>query len=154
MGIFMQIFLFFLFVFVLGLMVYLSRKSSGKLDNNLNLAAKILNSKVKQASFISQKVVEGDYKGRKIIFQTVATRSRTMEVKIIPRSAPRKQKKFVDFLFVVFLSKPTKNTYLEGKEIYYQESIKAHTEQEIIDIFEELSRAAEVVESNSPYYKK
>jgi len=161
MGILMKTFLVFLFVFAGGLVIYLQKGTKRTWDSNLQLAAKILNSELKKS--LNSALVEGDYKDRKIAFRCdYAARAVPIVAEIKPHTVPKQQKKFV-----VSYPRPTKYTNLQGEAIVYQQPYvdnkrnstglgqlsKCLSEQDIINVFEELTRAAEVVESNSPYYK-
>lgn len=127
-------------------------------NNTINIAAKILNSSISEVGLGSGKSVDGYYKSRKIIFKILPLREQPLRLKIIPHNIVKKQKKIA-----IDHPKPTKETFLAGNEInYYPYPLlnlnfsfyHPFTEQELIDIFEELTKAAKIVESGENYYRE
>ena len=56
------------------------------------------------------------------------------------------------WFFTIGYPRPTQQTLLTGKRITYRVGNMLKTEQDVINILEELTRAAEIVESGAPYY--
>ena len=160
---------------------------------NTELAAQILNSKVKKGFWGNTKFsTEGVYQGRKTRYQWLRDSENTrwnLNASMIPHQI-QKPNKFI----VLTLPQPTAMTITQGKEVSYPGIMglvpasyeqkfqktadgssafdktkslgimgfvigrvfeqKISTKEEIIEIFEELTKASEIVERGAPYYKE
>ncbi len=126
-----------------------------KINNNLQLVAEILNGITKNKSLSYEKVIEGLYKERKVLFSySYITKFNRVSAIIIPKSIISEQKKVL-----LTYPKPTQNTELRGKKIRWLKMLKPEkffenwTKDNIIELFEELSKASEIVETNGSFYK-
>jgi hypothetical protein len=129
------------------------QKSLKKINANLQLVAKIINGTVKYK--YQERVVEGIYKGRKIYFSYIfRSVFGDVSLTIIPKSNTKKFKGFM-----MSYPKPTKNTEFLGKNICWRNLLNRKvyfrnwTENDIIKALEEATKAAEIVETNAPFYK-
>lgn len=102
--------------------------------------------------------VEGFYKGRRVKIDSYV-KNNVLRFHIEPRIVPKEPP-----VFSLFYPAPTRNTVLAGRRIYYRFSLGMkmkliYTNYDFPDaglseIFEELTRAAQIVETNAPYYKE
>ncbi|MEW6009323.1 MAG: hypothetical protein AB1629_06800 [Candidatus Omnitrophota bacterium] len=120
---------------------------------NIRLLIKLINSNAEYSLFnhffllFLKKRIEGIYKGRKIVLRIYAYAERSPKlISIIPYHMP----------LVKTGLRPTANTYITGQEIRYFpgyfaiskiDFFKKFNQQDFIDIFDELTRAAEIVET-------
>lgn len=119
-------------------------------ERNLQIAAKLLNSRIEKSLF--RKTVRGHYKGREVAF---IGHSGVFKGRMLPLRFAKKPK-----LFSILGDSPTEKTTNEGKyvESYYFDTLKdnkvliTYTEQDLINILDNLFEAAEVVEKGQEYY--
>jgi hypothetical protein len=135
---------------------------------DFDFIVQVLDTPVKKNSFLSDKAVEGFYKGRKILVSycfglgggspsLLGGKSRTIWISIMPLM-PLQGHKLVWALY----PRPTCNTYFMNDNIFYNNvpagfeykglSVSG-TDAEIRNIFDELTKAAEVVEAKAPFYR-
>jgi len=155
----------FIVTFLIGLLIVVfvkSKKFKQKLKASFLIASKVLQSELKTGFGGSLVGVEGRYKGREIkfLFEGVGRGGRLIRLSIIPQNISKK----VNILsWKIF--KPTPKTIMNPKRILYwdQDLMRRinneglpefHSEQEFISILEELTKAAEIVESGAPYFKE
>jgi len=119
-------------------------------------AAEILSTKMKSRRWFNFFFrAKGTYDGREAwmkcyplgVYSVVAW---VMDATIVPRRIQKPNRLFT-------LPKPTLNTATRGKLVQYRLKIdldKSFTKQEIIAIFDELTKAAEIVEQGAQYFKE
>lgn len=127
---------------------------------NVKLIAKLLNAKTSfpLLTIFFYKSITGDYKGRIIMFRRVFSGSRKFDFVIKPRLLNKIKIPFYSYRIEI-TDNAVLGDVLENGEIWYIPKpfnsagwqkgnifIK-HKEQDFIDIFEELTRAAEIVET-------
>ena len=137
----------------------------GNAESVTKIAAEILSTKMKTPRWFNIFFrAKGTYDGReawmKCYVPAMDMGLWKMHVTIVPKRIQKPNR-----LFVITLPKPTQYTVTKGKLVEYQltnqgsggivvDSDKSFTREEIIAIFNELTKAAEIVEQGLPYYKE
>jgi len=164
--------LFFLVnnIIIIGSFVYLYsllkkvKEAKGNMEPVAKIAAEILSTKMKNVRWFNFFSAKGTYNGRKAWIKCMNSGESaegfwTMYVSIVPRRVQKPNK-----LFVITMPKPTPHTVTRGKLVQYRldaavqgvsvDSDKSFTREEIIAIFDELTKAAEIVEQGAQYFKE
>ncbi|MFC1755128.1 hypothetical protein ACFL96_17330 [Thermoproteota archaeon] len=139
--------------------IIISRKRENAAEDNLKLAARIINAQVEKKFLGLRRRATSYYKGRKVTFYLVNASKYNpvrLAADMFPHNIVKPQKKFV----LVSEPKPSTCTVLSGKTIYYGFPFDTSVviqplfkEQDIIDGLEKLTQAAGIVESGAPYFK-
>ncbi len=132
---------------------------------NTEIAARILCSQVKKSFFYQKFWVEGIYKSRGAYYGWLNDQgSDALSVSMTPYRMPKPNKNFV-----IRSPQPTQYTVTIGKKVYYCPAerkpltglhdeliygLKSSTKEEITAIFEELTKAAVIVEQGFPYFRE
>ncbi|MFA5148117.1 MAG: hypothetical protein WC491_03215 [Candidatus Omnitrophota bacterium] len=150
--------IFVLVVIILAGILYF--KEGNNLNKNLETIAIILNSKVERSWPLYWFTIKGQYKEREIQVSGGYSSSGldisiNFEINMTPRDMVKKQN-----ILVLRLAKPTENTYIKGRNVFYNNTYAKIASKAIkdksyyIDIFEELRKATAIVETGSPYYRE
>lgn len=132
--------------------IFLASTAYGYQKYNLLLAAKVLNTKAKIFPFMLSYSLAGDYKGRKIEIQKYMM---LYSVMIFTRCLKKPKIKFLDF---GPSSYPTPHTHYFANKVFYafnpflpyfRWSRSKLSEADVINAFEELLQAAQILESSS-----
>lgn len=135
-------------MFALILFLFVSGYRNEK--HNLLLAAKVLNIKAVISPFLISYSLVGDYRGRKMEIRKYAI---LYNVLVFTRPLKKPKIKFLEFGSPSY---PTPHTHYFGGKVFYAFNRLVPyfrwrrsrlTETEIIDIFEELNEAAQILES-------
>lgn len=145
------------FILVVILNIYIYRLSSKFFENQIKKLSPLLESprRADKKFFVLPFYFEGYYNGRKITYTTGSFGSEVedpMSFCIEPNTILIPQT-----FFRISSQKPTKNTKLKNKKIYFIENrfaSRKYTEEDFKKILEELSLAAETVELGLPYFTK
>jgi len=145
------------FVLVIIFNIYIYRLYSKFFDNQTKKLSPLLESprRADRKIFILSLYFEGYYKGRKITYTPVSFGNDVEDP--MPFYIEPKTILISPIFFRVCNPKPTKNTKLKNKKIYYIQNrfaSKKYTEEDFKKILEELSLAAETVELGLPYFTK
>jgi len=158
MEIFAGIVLFLLFFSIFISIPYVVFTFIKNIKTNLNLASQILQAPIKSSFLGLNGFVEGIYKGRTLIFAChFLARNRKISSWVVPHNVVR-EKRGIPLNYL----KPTKETYLDKTDIFYDTPLgetykgltKPMTEKELMERFDLLTYAAEVVETGKPFYRE
>jgi hypothetical protein len=151
-------FYLFMIVVVVFIVIYSYRRLYERADLAIDSFSEVLEGVSVNNSFLV-KSLTGFYKGRKISISYFMGDNENNNINpcIEVRCPVQKEK-----LFVLSYPRPTQNTFLKGNKVYYNRAIDSLkrgewlfnnigqlSKQECLEILEELSRAAEIVEKNA-----
>ncbi|MFA5119452.1 MAG: hypothetical protein WC695_11505 [Candidatus Omnitrophota bacterium] len=150
------------YLFVIVIVVLFVAQCYKKLYERANMSieafSEVLEGASRNDTFLA-KSLTGFFKGRKIMvsYSTGDNDNNSSNPCVELRCPVPKEK-----LFVLSYPRPTQNTFLMGNKVYYNRAISflkkgdwlwnnigVYSKQECLEILEELSRAAEIVEKNA-----
>ncbi len=151
-------FYLFLTVIVALFVIYSYKKLYERANMSIEAFSEVLEGASQNDSFLS-KSLTGFFKGRKItVTYFMGDNDNNSSNTCVELRCPVPKEK----LFVLSFPRPTENTFLKGNKVYYNRAISSlkkgdwlwnnigvYSKQECLEILEELSRAAEIVEKNA-----
>lgn len=149
-----RLFLYLFFLALSAVMFYIYRRLLACIRENLDTVSRLLQAPQREPSFL-RAILSGYYKGRKVrIVFPYTDEGSPMVFSIEPRQIPHPQK-----TFLLSHPRPTSNTQWRGTKVYFsragisfrkaQSYYKIYREDELKEIIDELSEAAEKVESGA-----
>ena len=120
-------------------------------NRKLQIAAQVLNTTVSSRLLGLEKTVRGSYRGRSVVFSLDwGRRFNTLDLYVEPRNIAKRYHVLFDD------PEPTKNTSICGNCVAFPTimSWRLRSQQDFLEVLEELTKAAEIVEQGDDYYKE
>jgi len=143
----------YIFFSIIGLfIIFLFIKAFERANLYFDAMGRVLNARPEKSPF--GMVVKGNYKGRDVIFRWILlSKYGPIELKMRHRGTTKKTK-----MVMLNYPRPTEKTALVGDYVCPVRDLKImaelYNEEYFIDTLEELTKAAEIVESSAPFYRE